>query len=394
MEEGDIMRPFAKSMGRIGTESAFEVLARAKALERQGKKMLYFNIGEPDFPTAPNIIEAAKKALDAGYTHYVPSPGIPEVREAVCEYVNRTRGFRPEASQVLIVPGAKPIITFTVMATCDKGDQVIYQDPGFPIYESMIRYIGAKPVPIKLKEKNEFRLDPEDIKKKIRPKTKLIIINSPHNPTGAALTEEEVKAISDLCHDHGIWLLTDEVYNEILYEGKHYSPSVYDKCMERTILLDGFSKTYAMTGWRLGYGVMPPELIKWETLLTINSVSCTSAFSQMAAKEALLGPQESVRNMVAEFKRRRDVIVDGLNQVKGFKCLKPGGAFYVFPNIKKLHQKSKDVENHLLNDLGIASLCGTAFGAAGEGYMRFSYASPLEKINEMLEILKKEYGTK
>ena len=388
------MRAIAKSMGRIGTESAFEVLARAKALEKQGKKILYFNIGEPDFPTAPNIIEAAKKALDAGYTHYVPSPGIPEVREAVCEYVNRTRGFRPDASQVLMVPGAKPIITFTVMATCDKGDQVIYQDPGFPIYESMIKYIGAKPVPIKLKEKNDFRLDPEDIKKKIRPKTKLIIINSPHNPTGATLNEEEIKAISDLCHDHGIWLLSDEVYNEILYEGKHYSPSVYDKCMERTILLDGFSKTYAMTGWRLGYGVMPPELIKWETLLTINSVSCTSAFSQMAAKEALLGPQESVRAMVDEFRRRRDFMVEGLNHVKGWSCLKPGGAFYVFPNVKKLHMKSKDIENHLLNDLGIASLCGTAFGAGGEGYMRFSYASPMEKIAEMLEILKKEYGTK
>jgi aspartate aminotransferase len=386
------MRPFAKSMGRIGTESAFEVLARAKALEKGGKKMLYFNIGEPDFPTAPNIIEAAKKALDAGYTHYVPSPGIPEVREAVCEYVQRTRGWKPEMSQVLMVPGAKPIIAYTIMATCEKGDQVIYQDPGFPIYESMIKYIGAKPVPIKLKEKNEFRLDPEDLKRKVGPKTKLIIINSPHNPTGSALTEEEVKTISDICHDNGIWLLTDEVYNEILYEGKHYSPSVYDKCMEHTILLDGFSKTYAMTGWRLGYGVMPPELIKWETLLTINSVSCTSAFSQMAAKEALLGPQESVKAMVEEFRRRRDVIVDGLNQVKGFKCLKPRGAFYVFPNVKKLHQTSKDIENHLLNDLGIASLCGTAFGKAGEGYMRFSYASPLEKINEMLEILKKEYG--
>jgi aspartate aminotransferase len=367
-------------------------LARARALEKGGKKMLYFNIGEPDFPTAPNIIEAAKKALDAGYTHYVPSPGIPEVREAVCEYVQRTRGWKPEMSQVLMVPGAKPIIAYTIMATCEKGDQVIYQDPGFPIYESMIKYIGAKPVPIKLKEKNEFRLDPEDLKRKVGPKTKLIIINSPHNPTGSALTEEEVKTISDICHDNGIWLLTDEVYNEILYEGKHYSPSVYDKCMEHTILLDGFSKTYAMTGWRLGYGVMPPELIKWETLLTINSVSCTSAFSQMAAKEALLGPQESVKAMVEEFRRRRDVIVDGLNQVKGFKCLKPRGAFYVFPNVKKLHQTSKDIENHLLNDLGIASLCGTAFGKAGEGYMRFSYASPLEKINEMLEILKKEYG--
>jgi len=386
------MRPFAKSMGRIGTESAFEVLARAKALEKGGKKMLYFNIGEPDFPTAPNIVEAAKKALDAGYTHYVPSPGIPEVREAVCEYVQRTRGWRPDMSQVLIVPGAKPIITYTVMATCEKGDQVIYQDPGFPIYESMIKYIGAKPVPIKLKEKNEFRLDPEDLKKKVGPKTKLIIINSPHNPTGSALTEEEVKTISDICHDNGIWLLTDEVYNEILYEGKHYSPSVYDKCMEHTILLDGFSKTYAMTGWRLGYGVMPPELIKWETLLAINSVSCTSAFSQMAAKEALLGPQESVKVMVEEFRRRRDLIVEGLNQVKGFKCLKPRGAFYVFPNVKKLHQTSKDIENHLLNDLGIASLCGTAFGKAGEGYMRFSYASPLDKIKELIEVLKKEYG--
>jgi len=381
-------------MGRIGTETAFEALARARALEKQGRRILHFEIGEPDFPTPPHIVEAAKKALDAGYTHYVPAAGIPEVREAVCEYINRTRGFRPTPDQVVIAPGAKPILFYTLLAACDKREQVIYQDPGFPIYESMIRYIGARPVPIKLKEKNEFRLDPEDIKKKIKPKTKLMIINSPHNPTGATLTEEEVKTISDLCHDHGIWLLSDEVYNEILYEGKHYSPSVYDKCLERTILLDGFSKTFAMTGWRLGYGVMPPELIKWETLLTINSVSCTSAFSQMAAKEALLGPHESVLAMVEEFRRRRDYMVEGLNQVKGWSCLKPGGAFYVFPNVKKLKVKSKDIENHLLNDLGIASLCGTAFGAAGEGYMRFSYASPMEKIKELIELLKKEYGTK
>ncbi|MGQ9582502.1 MAG: pyridoxal phosphate-dependent aminotransferase [Thermoplasmatota archaeon] len=388
------MRPFSKSMGRIGTESAFEVLARAKALERQGKRVLYFNIGEPDFPTAPNIIEAAKRALDAGYTHYVPAPGIPEAREAICEYINRTRGFRPSVDQVLITPGAKPIMTFTMMALCERGDRVVYPDPGFPIYESMIRYIGARPVPIKLRERNEFRMDPEELKRKVSEKTKLIIINSPHNPTGSALNEEDVRTVADLCRDKGIWLLSDEVYNEILYEGKHHSPSVYDRCLEHTILLDGLSKTYAMTGWRLGYGVMPPELHKWETLLTINSVSCTSAFSQMALREALLGPQDSVRAMVEEFRRRRDFIVNGLNQVRGWSCLRPRGAFYVFPNIKRLKQRSKDVEGHLLNDLGIATLCGTAFGRGGEGYMRLSYASSLENIKEMIELLKNEYGSR
>jgi aspartate/methionine/tyrosine aminotransferase len=389
-----MMKPYAKRMGRMGTESAFEALARARALEKEGKRVLHFEIGEPDFPTAPHINDAAKKALDAGYTHYVPAPGIPEVREAVCEYVERTRGFRPTVDQVIISPGAKPILFFTLLAVCDKNEQVIYQDPGFPIYESMIRYIGGKPVPVRLKQKNGFRMTPEDIMKKVKERTKLIILNTPHNPTGAVSSEEDVKAISDLCHDKGIWLLADEVYHKFLYEGKHFSPSVHDRCMDHTILMDGLSKTYAMTGWRLGFGVMPPELQEKLTTLTINSVSCTSAFSQMAAREALLGPQDSVTAMVDEFRLRRDLIVGGLNQVKGFRCENPPGAFYVFPNIKKLHLPSKDVEMHLLRDLGIACLAGTAFGAGGEGYLRFSYASPRDKISEMLEILKKEYGSK
>ena len=388
------MKSYAKRMGRMGTESAFEALARARALEREGRKVLHFEIGEPDFPTAPHIVEAAKKALDAGYTHYVPAPGILEVREAVCEYIERTRGFRPDVDQVIIAPGAKPILFYTLLAVCDRNEQVICQDPGFPIYESMIRYIGGKPVPVRLKQSNDFRMTPEDIIKKVRDKTKLIILNTPHNPTGAVSTEEDIKAISDLCRDRGIWLLADEVYHKYLYEGKHCSPSVADKCMEHTILMDGWSKTYAMTGWRLGFGVMPPDLQEKLTTLTINSVSCTSAFSQMAGKEALLGSQDCVDAMVGEFRRRRDLIVKGLNEVKGFNCSNPHGAFYVFPGIKKLHQPSKDVELHLLNDLGIACLSGTAFGAAGEGFLRFSYASSMEKISEMLEILKKEYGTK
>jgi aspartate/methionine/tyrosine aminotransferase len=388
------MKPFAKRMGRIGTESAFEALARAKALEKDGKTILHFEIGEPDFPTAPHIIESAKRALDAGYTHYVPAPGIPEVREAVCEYVERTRGFRPNMDQVMISPGAKPVLFFALMAICDKGEHVIYQDPGFPIYESMISYLGGKPVPVRLKQKNGFRISPQDIAKKVRDKTKLIILNTPHNPTGAVSTEEEVKAIYDLCKEKGIWLLADEVYHKFLYEGQHHSPTVFDRCLENTILMDGLSKSYAMTGWRLGFGVMPTQLHEMITRLTINSVSCTSAFSQMAARDALLGPQDCVTAMVDEFRRRREVIVNGLNQVKGFRCENPGGAFYVFPNVKKLGKSSKELELHLLNDLGIACLAGTAFGAGGEGYLRFSYASSMEKIQQMVEILKKEYGTK
>jgi len=389
-----MMKPYAKRMGRIGTESAFEALARAKALEAQGRKVLHFEIGEPDFPTAPHIVEAAKKALDAGYTHYVPAPGIPEVREAVCDYIQATRGFRPDINQVMISPGAKPILFFVLMAICDKGEQVIYQDPGFPIYESMIRYLGGKPVPVRLKQKNGFRMTPEDVARKVKDKTKLIILNTPHNPTGAVSTEEDVKALSELCKDKGIWLLADEVYHKFLYEGKHFSPCVYDRCLDHTILMDGLSKTYAMTGWRLGFGIMPAELHAHVNRLTINSVSCTSAFSQMAVKEALLGPQDSSVAMVDEFRRRREVIVKGLNQVKGFKCENPGGAFYVFPNIKKLRKPSKEVELHLLNDLGIACLAGDAFGKGGEGYLRFSYASSLDNINAMVDILKKEYGEK
>jgi aspartate/methionine/tyrosine aminotransferase len=384
----------ATRMGRIGTETAFEALARARALEKQGRRILHFEIGEPDFPTPPHIVEAAKKALDAGYTHYVPAAGIPEVREAVCEYIQRTRGFKPTPDQVVIAPGAKPILFYTLLAACDKREQVIYQDPGFPIYESMIRYLGGKPVPVRLKQKDDFRMTPEDVVRKVTEKTKLIILNTPQNPTGAVSTEEDVKALSDLCHDKGIWLLSDEVYHKFLYEGKHFSPSVFDRCMERTVLMDGLSKTYAMTGWRLGFGVMPPDLAAKMTTLIINSVSCTSAFSQMAAKEALLGPQDSVDAMVAEFRRRRDVIVKGLNEVKGFRCPNPGGAFYVFPNVKALGKTSKQMEDQLLNQLGISCLAGTAFGKAGEGFLRFSYASPMDKIKEMIGLLKKEYGTK
>jgi aspartate/methionine/tyrosine aminotransferase len=384
----------ATRMGRIGTETAFEALARAKALEKQGRRILHFEIGEPDFPTPPHIVEAAKKALDAGYTHYVPAAGIPEVREAVCEYIHRTRGFRPTPDQVVITPGAKPILFYTLLAACDKREQVIYQDPGFPIYESMIKYLHGRPVPVRLRQKDDFRMTPEDVVRKVTDKTKLIILNTPQNPTGAVSTEEDIKALSDLCHDKGIWLLADEVYHKFLYEGKHFSPSAKEHCMERTVLLDGLSKTYAMTGWRLGFGVMPPDLAAKLTTLIINSVSCTSAFSQMAAKEALLGPQDCVDAMVAEFRRRRDVIVKGLNEVKGFKCPNPGGAFYVFPNIKALGRTSKELEAHLLDKLGISCLSGTAFGKAGEGFLRFSYASPMEKIKEMIELLKKEYGTR
>ncbi|MEM3626584.1 MAG: pyridoxal phosphate-dependent aminotransferase [Candidatus Bathyarchaeia archaeon] len=380
----------AKRMENLGTETAFEVLAKAKALERQGRDIVHLEIGEPDFDTPKNIKEAAVKALYAGYTHYVPAAGIPELREAIAEYVAKTRRIEVNADEVVVTPGAKPIMFFSILASVNPGDEVMYPNPGFPIYESMIKFVGAKPVPIPLLEQNDFSLDHEYIKKKITKKTKMIILNSPENPTGGVLTKDDLKVIADcITHRDDVLVLSDEVYSRIIYEGEHESIASLPGMKEKTIILDGFSKTYAMTGWRLGYGVMSKDLAQKVTQLMINSNSCTCAFIQMAGVEALKGPQDDVKKMVEEFRRRREVIVSGLNDIKGITCKKPRGAFYVFPNITGTGMDSRKFEGYLLNEAGVAVLSGTAFGKYGEGYVRISFANSIENIKKALDRIDK-----
>jgi len=381
---------FADRMSSLGTETAFEVLARAKALEKQGKEIIHLEIGEPDFDTPKNIKEAAVKALYAGYTHYVPAAGIPELREAIAEYVSKTRKIPVDPEEVVVTPGAKPIMFFAVLACVDRGEEVLYPNPGFPIYESMINFVGAKPVPIPLLEENDFRLDHEYVKEKITKKTKMIILNSPENPTGGVLTKEDLKVIADcIANRDDVIVLSDEIYSRIIYEGTHESIASLPGMKEKTIILDGFSKTYAMTGWRLGYGVMRKDIAEKITQLMINSNSCTCAFVQMAGVEALKGPQDSVEKMVAEFRKRREVIVEGLNNIKGITCKKPKGAFYVFPNIKGIGKKSKEFSDYLLNEAGVAVLPGTSFGKYGEGYLRISFANSVENIKKALDRISK-----
>lgn len=382
------MKPFARSLGRIGTESAFEVLARCRELERGGKKILHFEIGEPDFPSPPHVVEATKRALDQGYTHYTPPQGLFELQEAVCEEVARSRGFRPKPDQVLMGPGGKPIILYAILATIEEGDEVIVQEPAYPMYASIVNYVGGKAVPVRLKEENDFRMTAEDVEERVTGRTKMIVINSPNNPTGSVLSKDDVSGIADIAEDNDLWLLSDEIYNRIIYDAVHFSPAARDAAAERTILVDGFSKAYAMTGYRLGYGVGPRELIGKMVLLAINTISCVTAFVQMAGIAALRGPQDSTEAMVREFRARRDLIVSGLNGVKGFRCLNPKGAFYVFPNITGTGMSSAKCSKYLLEDGGIAVLPGTAFGAAGEGYIRFSYATSQDRIREMVEKLK------
>ena len=378
----------AQSYSRLGTETAFEVLVRARALEAQGRKIVHLQIGEPDFDTPVNIREAAKKALDDGDTHYGPSAGLPAARKAVAEYVTKTRGVNFAPEEVLIVPGGKPIIFFTILALVDPGDEVIYPNPGFPIYESMINYVGGKAVPLPIREENDFDFDPAEFEKLLTPKTKLVILNSPANPTGGVMAagtmERVVKALAKFPN---AMVLSDEIYSRIIYEGKHLSLTQLPGMKERTIILDGFSKTWAMTGWRLGYGVGPKWLIDAMAKLSTNDHSCTASFAQMAAIEALTGPQDSVVKMLAEFKRRRDVIVKGLNAIPGITCKTPKAAFYVFPNIKATGVPSKVLADALLNDAGVACLSGTAFGALGEGYLRFSYANSVENIELALKAI-------
>ena len=380
----------ADRMGRLGTESAFEVLARAKAMEAAGAQIIHLEIGEPYFPTAPHIVEAAVEALRAGQTHYVPAPGVPPLREAVAAFLERTGrmpGVTPD--RVIVTPGAKPIMFFTIMALCGEGDEVLYPDPSFPMYESITAFAGATPVPIPLREGNEFRIDTDELERLVTGRSKLLIINSPHNPCGSSLTRRDCEAIADIALRHDLTVLTDEVYWAIRYgQEPHASVLDVDGMADRTILLDGWSKTFAMTGWRLGFGVFPPALVEPVTRLVINSVSCTSAFSQYAAIAALQGPWEPVEQMVAEFRRRRDVIVAGLNGIPGISCLEPQGAFYVFPNITGTGLTSAGLAAMLLQDAGVAALGGTAFGAYGEGFLRFSYANSVENIQAALDAIK------
>ena len=380
----------AESMGRIGIESAFEVLQRARALEAQGKKIIHLEIGQPDFPTPQHVKDAAKKALDEGWTGYGPTPGFPDFREAIAEYISRSRGISGiSGKNVMVVPGGKPIMFFTMMALLERGDEVIYPNPGFPIYESMINYLGATPVPMPLVESRGFSFDLNTFQQKLSPRTKMIVLNSPANPTGGMMPREDLAKMADMLRDRDVLILSDEIYSRICYGVEPASITQFPGMLEKTVILDGFSKTYAMTGWRLGYGVMPLWLADAVDKLMVNSNSCTASFTQRAGLAALQGPQDDVDRMVAEFRRRRDVIVKGLNDIPGFRCVVPDGAFYVFPNVSGTGMSSKELADLLLNDAGVACLSGTAFGSYGDGYLRFSYAASLENIQDALDRIRK-----
>jgi aspartate aminotransferase len=371
------------------TETSFEVLAKAKALEKEGREIVHLEIGEPDFDTPKNVRDAAIEAMNTGYTHYVPSAGIPEFRMAIADYISRTRSIDVSPEEVIVTPGAKPIIFFSMLACVEYGDEVMYPNPGFPAYESLIKFIGAKPVPMHLKEEYNFALDTADILEKITDKTKMIILNFPENPTGGLLTEENLEGIADKVKDReDLIILSDEVYSRIIYDGKHRSIASLPGMKSKTTIIDGFSKTYAMTGWRLGYGVMRQDMAEKISQLMINSNSCTSAFTQMAGIEALTGSQEEVEKMVDEFKRRRDVIVSGLNRLEGITCKKPQATFYAFPNIKDLNMTSQALTDLLLNEAGVAALSGTSFGSNGEGYLRLSFANSIANIEKSLAHIK------
>jgi len=376
---------FAERMSRLGTETAFEVLVRARNLEAQGREIVHLEIGEPDFPTPRNVIEAAQQALDKGWTHYGPPQGYPDLRQVIAAHIAESRGIAVRPEQVVVVPGGKPIMFFAMLALLEAGDEVIYPNPGFPIYESMIRFLGAVPQPLRLSEERGFALDLNMFEDLLNDRTRLVILNSPQNPTGGVLPADDLGEIARLCAQRDLVILSDEIYSRILYEGRHRSITSFPGMPEKTIILDGFSKTYAMTGWRLGYGVMPTELAKAVERLQVNATSCTASFTQRAGLAALTGPQDSVYRMVEEFRKRRDLMVAGLNQIPGFRCTLPGGAFYAFPNITGTGRSSRELAELLLESAGVACLSGTAFGQFGEGYLRFSYANSTENIKKALE---------
>ncbi|HTV81096.1 MAG TPA: pyridoxal phosphate-dependent aminotransferase [Acidobacteriaceae bacterium] len=374
----------AHRMGRLGTETAFEVLSRAKALERQGRNIVHLEIGEPDFDTPANIVDAAVTALRGGWTHYGPSAGQPDLRQEIARYVSQTRGVEITPEEAVVVPGGKPIIFFTMLALIEEGDEAIYPDPGFPIYESMIEYAGGRAVPVRLREERNFAMDVDDLTSLITDRTKLIILNSPQNPTGSVLSRRDIERTAGMIGDRNIMVLTDEIYSRLQFEGEPFSILSIPEMRERTILLDGFSKTYAMTGWRIGYGVMRSDLTAQITRLMTNSSSCTASFTQKAAVEALRGDQSTVERMRSEFERRSRMFVDGLNRIPGFSCRMPHGAFYVFANITGTGWKSKPLADALLDQAGVAALSGTSFGRYGEGYLRFSVANSIEMLRGAL----------
>ncbi len=380
----------ASRMMNLGTETAFEVLAKARALEAQGQEIIHLEIGEPDFDTPKHVVAAGIKALQDGQTHYGPTPGLPQLREAIARNSEEIRGIDTDPSHVVVTPGAKPIMFYVILALSEPGVEVIYPNPGFPIYESMIRFTGGTPVPMQLFEEKGYHPDLNDLENKITDRTRLLIINSPENPCGSALTKAELQTIADLVKQHkNLYVLADEIYKDILYTGEHFSIATFPDMASRTIILDGFSKSYAMTGWRLGYGIMPEELVPHITKLAVNSVSCAATFSQIAAVAALDGPQDDVAKMAAEFSQRRRLITDGLRAIPGLSCPEPEGAFYAFPNIKGTGLTSAEFEDRALNEAGVALLSGSAFGEYGEGYVRLSYANSQENIQKALDQLNK-----
>jgi len=379
----------AKRMKRLPGEGAIEVLARAMALEAEGADIIHLEVGEPDFKTPANILEAGIRALKAGDTRYGPAPGIPELRGAIAQDVSVRVGIEVKPEQVVVTSGGKAIAFFAFLALLEPGDEVIYTNPGFPVYEAMMHFIGAKGVPLRLLEERGFRFEVEDFRSKVSPKTRLIVINSPHNPTGSVLTKSDLEVVAEIAVERGLWVLSDEVYNRIIYEGESLSIVSLPGMQRRTIILDSFSKSYAMTGWRLGFGIMPPELAPHIIRLVINSNSCTPPFIQRAGIEALKGPQEAVARMVAAFRERREVTIKGLNSIEGLRAVKPQGAFYVFPNIEGVGMDSGEFADYLLKEAGVAVLPGTAFGEYGEGFIRISYANSLDNIRKALDRISK-----
>jgi len=378
-----------EAMSRIGVESAFEVLVKARALEKQGKSVIHLEIGEPDFPTPKHVVEAGKQALDEGWTKYGPTQGLPELRESIAAYISRTRNIQVGPQNICVVPGGKPVMYFAIVALLEAGDEAIYPNPGFPIYESMIKFQGAKPVPIPLEESRGFSFDLDLLERSLTDRTKMVILNSPANPTGGIMPAEDMRRLAEILSKRDVVVLSDEIYSRICYTGEPVSIASFPGMREKTIILDGFSKTYSMTGWRLGYGVMPEWLADAVVKLMVNSNSCTASFTQRAGIAALDGPQDDVDKMVAEFRRRRDVIVKGLNDIPGISCSVPAGAFYAFPNVKRTGLPSKDLADMLLYEAGVACLDGNCFGSHGDGYLRFSYANSLENIHEALNRIRK-----